>query len=87
MKSATRSVLVDSGQRLEICRCGYHRMAYLPPAEAAPLLGAGTTFPAASRRLWCSVCGARGRDGMVSARASVIAHYAALRAMGMGLPG
>lgn len=50
---------------------GCHRHVQMPAAEAVAKLGARTTFPAAARRLRCSVCGARGRDKLVSCRSDV----------------
>lgn len=69
--------LLATGCRLEIWCCGHgcHRQVRWPAAEAVSKLGARTTFPRAARRLRCSVCGARGRDKMVTCRADIVDWY------------
>ncbi|MFN3585775.1 hypothetical protein [Phenylobacterium sp.] len=54
---------------LAACRmpgCDYTRR--MSPAEAVALLGHRCTILAARRRLRCSRCGARGRDGFIDLR-------------------
>jgi hypothetical protein len=65
--------MVASGQRLELwcCNHGCHRTVSIPPVVAAYLVGAATPVPLAANRFRCSVCGGRGRDGLVTARPDV----------------
>jgi anti-sigma-K factor RskA len=80
--------LVASQQRLEVyCHndvCRHH--VTLEPLDACLLLGEETTFEDAQRRLTCSRCKVKGREGWITVQASMQDYYERLREKGYTVP-
>jgi hypothetical protein len=84
----TMDQLVRDRQGLELwcCNVNCRHHATIPPAVAVWLVGAAVPIALAAKRFRCSVCGARGRDGMVHGRPDVKDFYAAREAAHLADP-
>lgn len=70
IKPPTIAQIAAEGRPMDIS-CSHpdcRRARRLTPAQAVQLLGPNCTIEQADRRLRCSACGSRGRDGFIRAR-------------------